>query len=191
MNIMSILKIVKKFYIVSFLLVLCSQWEEENIYDFLPLEPGRYWKYTSGEEEEIWKILRDTIIEGISCRIIRKGIVEEFWAIGEKDLSLYVERDTNKFGVVDEVYKGFVKLIELPLLEGRTWGDTLLSKDGEESFILIGRLIKEKNRVWELEYQVFDMGEERFCKLWLEKNKGFVKRLEDNKEWILVETGVE
>jgi len=114
--------------------------------DYLPYKEGNWWRYSDSTLYDPQIILvevepKDTILMTECFPVSYSGEVR-YYAISEDALSEYVKILYNFSGEDYTIVEGFIKRIELPLVEGVSYRDSLC-----DSLELFGSWVKAKYKI--------------------------------------------
>jgi hypothetical protein len=115
-------------WVVTFLLLLsCENYIiERAASDYFPLADGNWWRYASNDDTLIVEVEpRDTLLH-VQCFPVIFGGSAKYLAKNAESIAEYIEILYNFSGDDYIILKDFIMRIEIPLVAGNTWEDSLI-----------------------------------------------------------------
>ncbi len=114
------------FVILLFLLSCDNYIIERASSDYFPIEEGNWWHYVRDSDTLIAEVEPlDTILQ-IECFPITFGGYLKYWSEDYGSISEYINIIYNFSGDDYTIIEDFIVRIELPLIDGNTWEDSLV-----------------------------------------------------------------
>lgn len=110
--------------------------------DYFPLAEGNWWRYVSSDDTLLIEIEPlDTILQ-TECFPVSAGGYVRYLAKDDESISEYINIVYNFAGETYTIIENFIMRIELPLIEGNVYEDSLV-----DSLNLFGQWIKAKYHI--------------------------------------------
>lgn len=142
--------------------------------DYFPYDEGNWWRYSDNAvyEPQIIFVEVESLVAilGVACYPVTFSGEVHYFAKGNKGINEYIEIVHNFSGEDYTIVQGFIKRIELPLIKGNVYQDSLY-----DSLSVSGIWLKAKYKISGVisEYQYEDLYGEVY-KIWLTTTRNII-----------------
>jgi hypothetical protein len=117
-----------KILLFLFSLVVCSDNHivQRAMADYFLYEEGNWWRYVSETDTVVVEVEAPDTLLGVECSPISVSGTIVYWAEGTRSIDEYALSVYNFAGEDYTILEGFITRIEVPLVEGNTWQDSVV-----------------------------------------------------------------